>query len=81
MVRSTPSQSILSNNVTPITTSQKNMSKKEQRDTPQLELKEPTAIDKIGPSRNNEEREIEWLDIEEPLDLVDTCEESVYESL
>ncbi|GJS08930.1 hypothetical protein Tco_0365726 [Tanacetum coccineum] len=55
--------------------------KKEQRDTPQLELKEPTAIDKIGPSRNNEEREIEWLDIEEPLDLVDTCEESVYESL
>ncbi|GJU01711.1 hypothetical protein Tco_1112049 [Tanacetum coccineum] len=28
-----------------------------------------------------EGEEGEWLDIEEPLDLVDTCEESVYESL
>ncbi|GJX77123.1 hypothetical protein Tco_0323934 [Tanacetum coccineum] len=41
--------------------------------------KKPTASDKIGPSRNDEE--IEWLDVEEPLDLVDTSEESVYESL
>ncbi|GJR68344.1 hypothetical protein Tco_0014409 [Tanacetum coccineum] len=32
--------------------------------------KKPTASDKIGPSRNDEE--IEWLDIKEPLDLVDT---------
>ncbi|GJW05008.1 hypothetical protein Tco_1563864 [Tanacetum coccineum] len=55
--------------------------KEEQRGTSLLELKDPTAIDKIGPSRNDEEREIEWLDIEEPLDLVDTGEESVYESL
>ncbi|GJT66015.1 hypothetical protein Tco_1017495 [Tanacetum coccineum] len=33
--------------------------------------------------RKNDEvgKEREWLDIEEPLDLVDTCEESVYESL
>ncbi|GKB86957.1 hypothetical protein Tco_0959229 [Tanacetum coccineum] len=30
---------------------------------------------------NDEEMGIEWLDIEEPLDLVDTSEESVYESL
>ncbi|GJZ16932.1 hypothetical protein Tco_0553055 [Tanacetum coccineum] len=33
------------------------------------------------PRRNDEERKIEWLDVEEPLDLVDTCEESIYESL
>ncbi|GJU00685.1 hypothetical protein Tco_1111023 [Tanacetum coccineum] len=31
------------------------------------------------PIRNDEE--IEWLDVEEPLDLADTSEESVYESL
>ncbi|GJX86064.1 hypothetical protein Tco_0336838 [Tanacetum coccineum] len=43
------------------------------------EAKKPTAIDKIGPSGNDEE--IEWLDVEEPLDLVDTSEESVYQSL
>ncbi|GKA71565.1 hypothetical protein Tco_0777704 [Tanacetum coccineum] len=35
----------------------------EQRDTPQPELKNPTVIDKIRPSRNN--KEIEWLDIKE----------------
>ncbi|GJX93213.1 hypothetical protein Tco_0347799 [Tanacetum coccineum] len=55
--------------------------KEEQRGTPLLELKDTTAIDKIGPSRNDEEREIEWLDIEEPLDLIDTGEELVYESV
>ncbi|GJT54989.1 MAK10-like protein [Tanacetum coccineum] len=33
------------------------------------------------PSTHDEEREIEWLDVEEPLDLVDRGEESVYESL
>ncbi|GJZ86482.1 MAK10-like protein [Tanacetum coccineum] len=55
--------------------------KEEQRGTLQLELKEPTDIEKIEPSRNDKEREIEWLDVEEPLDLVDTSEESVYESL
>ncbi|GJX94960.1 hypothetical protein Tco_0349546 [Tanacetum coccineum] len=38
------------------------------------EAKKPTTIDKIGPSGNDEE--IEWLDVEEPLDLVDTSEES-----
>ncbi|GJR58304.1 hypothetical protein Tco_1500466 [Tanacetum coccineum] len=51
----------------------------EQRDTPRPELKKPTPIDKVGPCRNDEE--IEWLDVEEPLDLVDTSKESVYESL
>nr|GEX32386.1 MAK10-like protein [Tanacetum cinerariifolium] len=55
--------------------------KEEQRGTPQLELKDPTAISKTGPSRGDEEGEIEWVDVEKPLDLVDTCEESVYESL
>ncbi|GJV74688.1 hypothetical protein Tco_1506272 [Tanacetum coccineum] len=55
--------------------------KEEQRDTPQPELKDPTDIDKIVTSRNDEKREIEWVDVEEPLDLVDTCEESIYESL
>ncbi|GJZ29700.1 hypothetical protein Tco_0574347 [Tanacetum coccineum] len=51
----------------------------EQRDTPQLELKDKTAIDNLGPNRDDEG--IEWLDVDEPLDLVDTSEESVYESL
>ncbi|GKD64975.1 hypothetical protein Tco_1307083 [Tanacetum coccineum] len=55
--------------------------KEEQRGTPQPELKDPTDIEKIGPSRNDKEREIEWLDIEKPLDLVDTSEELVYELL
>ncbi|GJY85887.1 hypothetical protein Tco_0499913, partial [Tanacetum coccineum] len=40
-----------------------------------------TAVDKIRTSRNDKEIEIEWLDVKEPLDLVDTSEESVYESL
>ncbi|GKA30393.1 hypothetical protein Tco_0716698 [Tanacetum coccineum] len=51
----------------------------EQRDTPQLELKDTTAIDNLRPNRNDDG--IEWLDVEEPLDLVNTSEESVYESL
>ncbi|GJX59986.1 hypothetical protein Tco_0291376 [Tanacetum coccineum] len=55
--------------------------KEEQKDAPQPELKDPTDIKNIRPSRHDEEREIEWLDVEEPLDLVDTSEESVYESL
>nr|GEY70861.1 MAK10-like protein [Tanacetum cinerariifolium] len=41
--------------------------------------KRPTPINKEGPCWNDEE--IEWLDVEEPLDLVYTSEESVYESL
>ncbi|GJS71256.1 MAK10-like protein [Tanacetum coccineum] len=55
--------------------------KKEQIGTPQLELKDLTAIEKLGPIRNDKEREIEWLDVEEPLDLVDKSKESFYESL
>nr|GEV23272.1 hypothetical protein [Tanacetum cinerariifolium] len=51
----------------------------EQRDTPQLELKDTTVVDNLGPNMNDEG--IEWLDVEEPLDLVDISEESVYESL
>ncbi|GJX07212.1 hypothetical protein Tco_0195144 [Tanacetum coccineum] len=44
--------------------------------------KDPQCSTQIhGPSRNDKEREIEWLDFEEPLDLVDTSKESVYESL
>nr|GEW44423.1 hypothetical protein [Tanacetum cinerariifolium] len=53
--------------------------KKEQMDTLQPELNDPTAIDKIGPSRDD--KEIEWLDVKEPLNLVDTSKEFVYESL
>ncbi|GJV95116.1 hypothetical protein Tco_1546693 [Tanacetum coccineum] len=52
---------------------------KEQRDTPQLERKDVTVVDNLGP--NMDDKGIEWLDVEEPLDLVDTSEESVYESL
>ncbi|GKB92693.1 hypothetical protein Tco_0964965 [Tanacetum coccineum] len=55
--------------------------KEEQMGTPQPELKDPTDIQRIRPSRNDKEREIEWLDVEEAMDLVDTSEESVYESL
>ncbi|GKE43254.1 hypothetical protein Tco_1470538, partial [Tanacetum coccineum] len=44
----------------------------EQRDTPQLELKDITAVNNLGPNRDDEG--IEWLDVEEPLDLVDTSE-------
>ncbi|GKF96189.1 hypothetical protein Tco_0288924, partial [Tanacetum coccineum] len=51
----------------------------EQRDTPQLELKDTAAVDNLGP--NSDDEGIEWLDVEVPLDLVDTSEESVYESL
>ncbi|GJT77762.1 hypothetical protein Tco_1044487 [Tanacetum coccineum] len=53
----------------------------QQRGTPQPELKDPTDTKKIRPSRIDKEREIKWLDVEEPLDLVDTSEELVYESL
>ncbi|GJU53917.1 hypothetical protein Tco_1227631 [Tanacetum coccineum] len=43
---------------------------KEQRDTPQLERKDITIVDNLGPNRDD--KGIEWLDVEEPLDLVDT---------
>ncbi|GKE52285.1 hypothetical protein Tco_1487441 [Tanacetum coccineum] len=46
---------------------------------PLLERKDITAI---GNLRSNKDDEgIEWLDVKEPLDLVDTSEESIYESL
>ncbi|GKA56417.1 MAK10-like protein [Tanacetum coccineum] len=51
----------------------------EQRDTPQLERKDINVVDNLGPNRDGEG--IEWLDVEEPLDLVDTSKELVYESL
>nr|GEU55425.1 hypothetical protein [Tanacetum cinerariifolium] len=69
MVRSTPSQSI---KVTP-------RMKRRTRGYTTTGAEKPTTIDKIRSSRNDEE--IKWLDVEEPLDLVDTGEESVYESL
>ncbi|GJW80879.1 retrovirus-related pol polyprotein from transposon TNT 1-94 [Tanacetum coccineum] len=50
---------------------------KEQRGTPQPKLKDPTNIERIGPSRNDKEREIKWSDVEEPLDLVDTSNSQV----
>ncbi|GKE10523.1 hypothetical protein Tco_1414074 [Tanacetum coccineum] len=50
----------------------------EQKDTPQLEREDITVVDNLGPNRD--EKGIEWLDVEEPLDLVDTSEESVLES-
>ncbi|GJR29504.1 hypothetical protein Tco_1105736 [Tanacetum coccineum] len=52
---------------------------KEQRDTPLLERKDITGVDNLGP--NKDDKGLEWLDVEEPLDLVNTNEESVYESL
>ncbi|GKB94859.1 hypothetical protein Tco_0980996 [Tanacetum coccineum] len=51
----------------------------EQRDTPQLEREDIIVVDNLGPNRDDEG--FEWLDIEEPIDLVNTSEELVYESL
>nr|GEV31274.1 zinc finger, CCHC-type [Tanacetum cinerariifolium] len=51
----------------------------EQKDTPQLELRDETVVDNLGPNLNDDG--IEWLDVEEPLDLVNISEESVNESL
>ncbi|GJX56144.1 hypothetical protein Tco_0286041 [Tanacetum coccineum] len=51
----------------------------EQRDIPQLGLKDMTAVNNLGLDRIDEG--IEWIDVEEPLDLIDTSEDSVYESL
>nr|GEW37123.1 hypothetical protein [Tanacetum cinerariifolium] len=51
----------------------------EQSGTPLLERKDITAVDNFGPNRDDEG--IEWSDVEELLDLADTSEESVYESL
>ncbi|GJV13949.1 hypothetical protein Tco_1359272 [Tanacetum coccineum] len=51
----------------------------EQRDTPQLEQEDIIVVDNLRPNRDDEG--IEWLNVEETLDLVDTSEESVYESL
>ncbi|GJU76192.1 hypothetical protein Tco_1273262 [Tanacetum coccineum] len=42
----------------------------QQRDTPQLGLKDTTVVDNLGSNRDDEG--IEWLDVEEPLDLVNT---------
>ncbi|GKB40727.1 hypothetical protein Tco_0885669, partial [Tanacetum coccineum] len=51
----------------------------ERRDMPLLEQKDITVVGNLG--YNKDDEGIEWLDVEEPLDLVDTSEESVYESL
>ncbi|GJX15271.1 protein kinase-like domain, concanavalin A-like lectin/glucanase domain protein [Tanacetum coccineum] len=51
------------------------------KNRPQLEPKDPAATKRIGSSENDEEKKVEWIDVEEPLDLIDTSEESVYESL
>ncbi|GJZ86519.1 hypothetical protein Tco_0658129 [Tanacetum coccineum] len=66
----------------------------EPKDASPREHEGPTNVGKIKPSwmkdeirggeirKNGEvEKKGEWLDIEEPIDLVDTGEESVYESL
>ncbi|GKE55485.1 hypothetical protein Tco_1494670 [Tanacetum coccineum] len=51
----------------------------ERRDMPLLEQKDIVVVGNLG--YNKDDEGIEWLDVEEPLDLVDTSEESVYESL
>ncbi|GJX21530.1 hypothetical protein Tco_0225975 [Tanacetum coccineum] len=47
----------------------------ERRDTPLLEGKDIADVGNLG--YNKDDGGIEWLDAEEPLDLVDTSEESV----
>ncbi|GKA47084.1 hypothetical protein Tco_0739967 [Tanacetum coccineum] len=51
----------------------------ERRDTPLLEQKDITVVGNLGSNKDDEG--IKWLDVKEPLDLVNTSEESVYESL
>ncbi|GJY04909.1 hypothetical protein Tco_0370849 [Tanacetum coccineum] len=51
----------------------------ERRDTPLLGQKDIIVVGNLGSNKDDEG--IEWFDVEEPLDLVDTSEESVYESL
>ncbi|GKB35212.1 hypothetical protein Tco_0880154 [Tanacetum coccineum] len=51
----------------------------ERRETPLLEQKDITIVGNLG--SNKDEEGIEWLAVEEPLDSVDTSEESAYESL
>ncbi|GJR50621.1 hypothetical protein Tco_1401142 [Tanacetum coccineum] len=51
----------------------------ERRDRPLLERKDITVVDNLG--SNKDDKGIKWLDVEEPSDLVNTSEESVYESL
>ncbi|GKC28980.1 hypothetical protein Tco_1036274 [Tanacetum coccineum] len=50
------------------------------KNKPQLELKDPAATKK-GSSGNDKEKKVVWIDVEEPLDLIDTSKEPVYESL
>ncbi|GJS18152.1 putative reverse transcriptase domain-containing protein [Tanacetum coccineum] len=54
---------------------------KKRRDTPLMERKDITTVGNLGLGSNKDDEGIGWLDVEEPLDLVDTSEESVYESL
>ncbi|GKC27445.1 hypothetical protein Tco_1034739 [Tanacetum coccineum] len=51
----------------------------ERRDTPLLEQKDIISIGYLGSNKDDEG--IEWLDVKEPLDLVNTNEESIHESL
>ncbi|GKE46399.1 hypothetical protein Tco_1477657 [Tanacetum coccineum] len=51
----------------------------ERRDTLLLERKDITVVGNLGSNKDYEG--IEWLDVEEPLDLVDTSEDSIYELL
>nr|GEV48584.1 hypothetical protein [Tanacetum cinerariifolium] len=53
----------------------------EPKDTPQKGSDDPTIINELESDGIKKEKKLVWLDIEEPLDLVDTCEESVDESL
>ncbi|GJY52122.1 hypothetical protein Tco_0442969 [Tanacetum coccineum] len=46
----------------------------ERRDTPLMERKDITVVDNLGSNKDDEG--IERIDVEEPLDLVDTSEES-----
>ncbi|GJT88344.1 putative reverse transcriptase domain-containing protein [Tanacetum coccineum] len=48
-----------------------------------LAPKQPIQVNKITSSSNgnDEKKEVEWIDAEEPLDLINTSKESVYESL
>ncbi|GKC39594.1 hypothetical protein Tco_1051978 [Tanacetum coccineum] len=88
MARALPSDTVKKpklnvNSTSPVSPGSINIIKLEEepKDIPQLEPKYPVATEEIGSSGNDEEKEVEWIDVEEPLDLIDTSDESVYESL
>ncbi|GJY16937.1 hypothetical protein Tco_0387359 [Tanacetum coccineum] len=93
MVQSMPSRYIPSNKMTPMIAWLRKKKEREgdpedtntiayieeRREMPLLDQKDITVVSNSGSNKDDEG--IAWLAVEEPLDSVDTSEESAYESL